>query len=67
MEIVKTFRQGDDTHMIVTNDGERFQNWYSVQDDRFTHPVPSSIAEPFYSLEEAEAAMRKHRPLAREV
>lgn len=64
MEIIKQYRDGNERHDIVCLAGETlFENWYSVLEDSCCLRHPSSTAGYFHSLDEAEAAMHKHRPL----
>ena len=68
MEIIKQYRDGNERHDIVCLAGETlFENWYSVLEDSCCLRHPSSTAGYFHSLDEAEAAMHKHRPAAVEI
>ena len=68
MEIMKQYRDDSGQHDIIClAGGTLYQNWYSVWEDSCSLRHPSSTAGYFNSLDEAVAAMHKHRPAAVEI
>ena len=52
---------------VLKAPNDLYQNWYDVRKDDFGDWYPGSTAGLFNGLDEAVAAMKKHRPMVEEV
>ena len=67
LNICKRFLCNETLCFIVKAPNDLYQNWYDVRKDDFGDWYPGSTAGLFNSLDEAVAAMKKHRPMVEEV
>ena len=64
MTICERYQDGDDLHDIARSDNGKYQNRYTLRPGPDGRQQPASTAGFFDTLEQAAAAMHKHRPAA---
>ena len=66
LKICKRFLGNEALCFIVKVPNDLYQNWYDVRKDDFGDWYPGSTAGLFDSLDDAVAALKKHRPMVEE-
>ena len=67
LKICKRFLGNEALCFIGKVPNDLYQNWYDVRKDDFGDWYPGSTAGLFDSLDDAVAALKKHRPMVEEV